>query len=101
MENKQIDDLLNSIDNLPREQQIEHLKKLSNMINNKNEDLEKSFIVGTFLSGCGFGIMSSSNSLLEFYMSLGILSSGVILSLMASQKTLKKEKTKSLKIKKR
>ena len=85
---KEINDLLDKIDNKSREEQIKYLKNFSNMLIENQEKIENGFIVGTFLSGYGLGLLLNNN----IYLSLGIIGTGVIISISSSKKKLKKRK---------
>lgn len=78
---------------ISKEEQIKYLKKILNNINNRKEDLERNFIVATFIYGCGLGMLCNTNDILDVYLSLGIISSGIIMSLVGPAI----EKNKSLK----
>ncbi|MBP3461108.1 MAG: hypothetical protein J6K21_01685 [Bacilli bacterium] len=85
---KEINDLLDKIDNKSREEQIKYLKNFSNMLIENQEKIENGFIVGTFISGYGLGLLLNNN----IYLSLGIIGTGVIISISSSKKKLKKRK---------
>ena len=85
---KEINDLLDKIDNKSREEQIKCLKNFSNMLIENQEKIENGFIVGTFISGYGLGLLLNNN----IYLSLGIIGTGVIISISSSKKKLKKRK---------
>ncbi len=85
---KEINDLLDKIDNKSREEQIKYLKNFSNMLIENQEKIENGFIVGTFISGYGLGLLLNNN----IYLSLGIIGTGVIISISSSKKQLKKRK---------
>lgn len=96
---KQINDLISEMDkeNIPKDKQIEHLKKLSSTLYNKKEKLEGNFIVGTFISGCGLGIMTNNN-LTSTYISVGMIGLGIIISFSSIKLENKIPKIKNKKI---
>lgn len=84
----EINNLLKIIENKNREEQIKYLKAFSNLVIENHEKIENSFIVGTFISGVGLGLLLSS----DIYLSVGVIGTGVIISLTSKNKQLKKRK---------
>ena len=76
--NYEIDYFINSMKDkkISKEKQLEYLKIYSKLLNNQREKIDNSFILGTFISGIGIGSIFDNP-----YLSIGMISTGVIISI--------------------
>lgn len=61
---------------IPKNKQIEYLKMYSKLLNEQREKIDNSFLFGTFISGIGIGNLFDNP-----YLSIGMISTGVIISI--------------------
>ena len=81
--NDEIDYFINKMNdkNITKDKQIKYLELYSKMLNEQREKIDNSFLLGTFISGLGVGNVFSSP-----YLSIGIISTGVVISIIGYAK---------------